>query len=155
MTKHKERFLMTNTKRVISAFLVAIMLFTLAIPTFAEEKTTAENAETKVSEFDMADAEKIALTAAKSKMILEGLPNDVASEAIVTKVKYDEDSGSYSATVRTEYKNKYTCKISTNVILGKTIGFIAESDFKQQNIVIGFLGQAFEKLAYFFIKKFN
>lgn len=144
---------MTNTKRVISAFLVAIMLFTLAMPTFAEEKTTAEN--TKVSEFDVADAEKIALTAAKSKMILEGLPNDVASEAIVTKVTYDEDSESYSATVRTEYKYKYTCKISTNVILGKTIGFIAESDFKQQNIVIGFLGQAFEKLAYFFIKKFN
>lgn len=144
---------MTNTKRVISAFLVAIMLFTLAMPTFAEEKTTTEN--TKVSEFDVADAEKIALTAAKSKMILEGLPNDVASEAIVTKVTYDEDSESYSATVRTEYKYKYTCKISTNVILGKTIGFIAESDFKQQNIVIGFLGQAFEKLAYFFIKKFN
>lgn len=146
---------MTNIKRVISAFLVAIMLFTLAMPTFAEEKTTAENVETKVSEFDVADAEKIALTAAKSKMILEGLPNDVASEAIVTKVTYDEDSGSYNATVRTEYKHKYTCKISTNVILGKTIGFIAESNFKQQNIVIGFLGQAFERLAYFFIKKFN
>lgn len=146
---------MTNTKRLISAFLAVLMLFTLALPVFAKGETTASDSSSAANDFDFADAEKVSLTAAKSKMILEGLANDVASKAVVTKVSYDKDSGSYTAVVRTEYKYKYTCHISTNEILGKTIGFIADSDFSEQNIVRGFLGQAFEKLAYFFIKKMN
>lgn len=144
---------MTNTKKLISVFLVVLMLLSFAVPAFAEEQTKKE--ETAASEFGFDDAEKISLTAAKSKMILEGLPNDISGKAAVTKVSYNKDTGRYKATVRAEYKYKYVCYIATNEILGKTIGFIADSEFKEQNVVAGFLGQFFEKIGYFFIKKFS
>lgn len=148
----KERFLMVKTKNFISVLLVILTLFSLMLPAFAEESTTSDKT---VSTFDFADAEKIALTAAKSKMILEGLANDVASDAYITKVSRNSDSGRYTVVVRAERRYKYTCEISTSVILGKTIGFIADSEFAEQNIVKAFFGQMFEKIGYYFTKKFG
>ncbi|MDD6021827.1 MAG: hypothetical protein ACI4GA_05285 [Acutalibacteraceae bacterium] len=149
---------MTNTKKIVSVFLALLMLLPLALPAFAEGDETAsqtEKTQTQSSEFCYDDAEKIALTAAKSKMILEGLPNDITGQTVVTKVSYNKDTGRYKATVRAEYKYKYTCYIATNEILGKTIGFLVDSEFDEQNVVIGFFGQLFDKIAYFFIKKFS
>lgn len=145
---------MTNIKKGVSVLLALLMLFSLAMPVFAEGEDD-KKATAAASEFDLGDAEKIALTAAKSKMILEGLPNDITGQTVVTKVSYNKDTGRYKAIVRAEYKYKYTCYIATNEILGKTIGFLADSDFDEQNLVKGFFGQLFEKIGYFFIKKFN
>ena len=144
---------MANIKKVVSVFLALLMLFSLALPVFAADEKKSDNA--SADSFDFTDAEKIALTAAKSKMILEGLPNDITGQTIVTTVSYNKDTGRYKAIVRAEYKYKYTCYISTNEILGKTIGFLVDSDFDEQNVVRGFFGQLFEKIGYFFVKKFT
>lgn len=142
---------MANIKKVASVFLALLMVLSLAVPAFAADE---KKSDASASGFGFNDAEKIALTAAKSKMILEGLPNDITGQTVVTKVSYNKDTGRYKAIVRAEYKYKYTCYIATNEILGKTIGFLADSDFDEQNVVRGFFGQFFEKIGYFFVKKF-
>ncbi len=143
---------MVRTKKFVSVLLVVLTLFSLALPAFAASASADDE---KTAKFDFADAEKIALTAAKSKMILEGLPNDLVSDAYVTKASFNDETGRYKVIVRVERKYKYTCYIATNTILGKEIGFIADSQFDEQNIVKAFFGQLFEKIAYFFIKKFG
>lgn len=139
---------MLKAKKPISILLVILTLISLMIPVYA-----ASESDEKPSTFDFADAEKVATTAAKSKMILEGLPNDLVSDAYVTRVSFNSETGRYKVIVRVERKYKYTCYIATNTILGKTIGFIADSEFEEQNIVKAFFGQMFEKIAYFFAKK--
>lgn len=145
----KERYLMLKAKKIMSVLLSVLILFSLTLPVFAEAET-----EEKTYTFTPSDAESVALTAAKSKMILEGLPNDLASDAYVTRVSFNEETDRYKVIVRAERKYKYTCYIATNTFLGREIGFIADSSFEEQNIVKAFFGQMFEKIAYFFYKKF-
>lgn len=144
---------MLKAKKPISILLALLMLFSLMLPVFAEEETEADDKKTFT--FGISNAESVALTAAKSKMILEGLPNDLASKAYVTKASFNDETGRYKVVVRAERKYKYTCYIATNNLFGREIGFIADSDFEEQNIVKAFFGQMFEKIAYFFIKKFG
>ena len=144
---------MIKTKKIISVFLVILALFNLSVPAFAEGENDAQQASSSV--FDLEDASKVALTAAKSKMILEGLSSEVSGQTVVTKVSYDKANGRYKVTVRSQYKFKYSCVISIKEIFGKEIGYIADSTFEEQNVVKGFFGQGFEKFTFFFIKLFK
>ena len=143
---------MIKTKKIISVFLVILTMFSLAVPAFAESEDTAQSAS---SVFDLEDASKVALTAAKSKMILEGLSSDVSGQTVVTKVSYDKENTRFKVTIRSQYKFKYSCVIAVKEIFGKEIGYIADSTFEEQNIVKGFFGQGFEKVTFFFIKLFK
>ena len=144
---------MIKTKKVISVFLVILALFSLSVPAFAESEDNAQQASSSV--FDFEDASKVALTAAKSKMILEGLSSEVSGQTVITKVSYDKANDRYKVTVRSQYKFKYSCVISIKEIFGKEIGYIADSTFEEQNAVKGFFGQGFEKISFFFIKLFK
>ena len=143
---------MIKTKKIISVFLVVLALFSLSMPAFAESDD-AKAASSSVFGFE--DASKVALTAAKSKMVLEGLSSEVSGQTVITRVSYDKKNDCYKVTIRSQYKFKYTCVISIQEIFGKEIGYIADSAFEEQNIVKGFLGQGFEKFTFFFIKLFK
>lgn len=154
------------TKKILSLTLIILMLFSFMLPAFAEETATdtqdttvAETSEEtkedteEVDTFTYKDAAKAALSAAKSKYIIEGLSNESAGEAVVTKVSYDEESKLYSVTVRSGNKHKYTCTVSVSSLLGKELGFVGDGVYTQQNVVWGFICKQFEKLSYFFFKK--
>ena len=140
---------MKYVKRIISLLLVLLMTFAVALPALAAKDENGKKI------FTLSDAEKVALTSAKSKMILEGVPGEASNEAIITKIKYNKKDDSFSVTVRAQYINKYICTVSVSKILGNEVGFLGSSEFTQQNKVAGFFGQTFEKIGYFFIKLFK
>lgn len=144
---------MIKTKKIISVILVILAIFSFASPAFADSGESGQSASSSV--FDLEDASKVALTAAKSKMILEGLSSEVSGQTVITKVSYDKANGRYKVTVRSQYKYKYYCVVAVKEIFGKEIGYIADSTFEEQNIVKGFFGQGFEKISFFFIKLFK
>lgn len=119
------------------------------------EPSTEESQEQSGSDFSWEKAASIAVTAAKSKMILEGLTTEITDKAAVTRITYDKDAGTYKAVIRSQFKHKYICKIATSEVLGKTIGYLADSEYQEQNVVRGFFGWLFEKIAFFFIKLFG
>lgn len=153
------------TKKLLSLTLTLFMLFSFMLPVFAEEAVT-DTQDTTVAEtseeatekeeadsFNYEDAERAALSAAKSKFIIDGLSNEEAGEAVVTKVSYDEEENLYSVTVRSGNKHKYTCTVSVSNVFGKELGFVGDGVYTQQNVVWGFICKQFEKLSYFFFKK--
>lgn len=117
------------------------------------EKTT--QVESSSNDFTHEKAESIALTAAKSKLTLSGLPSETVSNIRITKISYSKKTGSYKAVIRSGFKHKYTCTISKRDVFGKTIGFLEKSEYTEQNVVAGFFGFIFEKTAFFFIKLFG
>lgn len=139
------------TKKILSFTLTILMLFTFMLPAFATEAATDTKEE--ADKFTYLDAERSALASAKSKFIMEGLTNEEAAGAVVTKVGYDKETELYSATVRVGNKHKYTCTISVSDIFGKELGFVGDGVYVQQNAVWGFICKQFEKLGYFFFKK--
>lgn len=156
------------TKKFLSLTLTLLMLFSFMLPAFAEEAVT-DTQDTTVAEtseetsdkkeegdtFTYKDAASAALVAAKSKYIIEGLSNEEAGKAVVTKVSYDEDEKLYSVTVRTGNKHKYTCTVSVSAVFGKELGFVGDGTYTQQNVIWGFICKQFEKLSYYFFKKSN
>lgn len=123
----------------------------------SEKATEAAKTEDEKTEdtFGLEKVKSIALTAAKSKMILEGLDNEITGKASVTKVSHSKKSGSFKAVIRSKFKYKYTCYISTSTVFGKTVGYLTDSEFETQSSVGGFFGWLFEKIQFFFIKLFG
>lgn len=140
---------MTYAKKILSAFLVVLMLLAFLIPAFAAKDENGKKI------FTLDDAQTVAITAAKSKMILEGVSGDESKDAAITKIKYNKKDDSFTVTVRAQYVNKYVCTISVSKIFGNEVGYLGDSEFTKQNKVAGFFGQSFEKIGYFFIKLFK
>lgn len=155
------------TKKITSFILIFIMLFSFMVPVFAEKQTDKAAENTKVSDttkseeketasgFDHTDAASAALSAAKSKFIIDGLSSEMAEKSIVTKLSYNKDEKIYTAVVRSGYKHKYTCTVAVNTVFGKELGFVNDGEYSTQNIISAFFCQQFEKLSYFFFKKFH
>lgn len=145
------------TKKLLSLTLTLLMLFSFMLPAFAEttvaDTTAATETENKEEGFNYEDAARTAVTAAKSKFIIDGLSNEEASLAQVTKMSYDEGENTYNVTVRSGNKHKYTCTVSVGNVFGKELGFVGDGEHIQQNAVWGFICKQFEKLSYFFFRK--
>lgn len=96
-----------------------------------------------------------ALTSAKAKFAIEGVSADIAEKAVITKMKYNKKSNTYSVTVRANRVHKYVCTIKITNILGNELGMPDDSEYTKHNALSGFFGQGCEKFSYFFIRLFK